>query len=362
MRKEEGKALPIIIALVAIIIVLAVIAFVMYKDIFLKTDKNEVKILQSEIVEKKEETSKETVKTTTTPAQKKIQIFSGTERPIAVMIDNSKEAWPQSGLNDAYLVYEMIVEGGETRLMALFKGKTLQKIGPVRSSRHYFLDYAMENDGIYVHYGWSPEAEEDISKFNINNINGVTGDSKYFWRVKDKASPHNAVISTKNILELAESKGYKTTSNEKSVLNYVTNEVELENGQVANEVTIPYSELQTVSYKYNEETKRYTRYARGSVQKDWDSKEEITTKNIIITFAKNYDLQDGENKGRQELNNIGTLDGYYITNGKAVKIKCTKSARTSKTVYKDLSGQVINVNDGNTFIQICPIDADVKIQ
>ena len=79
---------------------------------------------------------------------KTVQTFKGDERPIAVMIDNHKAALPQGGLNNAYMVYEIIVEGGESRLMALFKGQNLEKIGPVRSSRHYFLDYALENDAI----------------------------------------------------------------------------------------------------------------------------------------------------------------------------------------------------------------------
>ena len=78
--------------------------------------------------------------------KKEVQIFKGNDRSIAVMIDNHNQAWPQAGLNKAYLVYEAIVEGGETRLMALFKGVTVDKIGPVRSSRHYFLDYVMENE------------------------------------------------------------------------------------------------------------------------------------------------------------------------------------------------------------------------
>ena len=72
--------------------------------------------------------------------QKNIKIFNGNDRPIAVMIDNHSGAWPQANLNKAYMVYEIVVEGGETRLMVLFKGQNLEKIGPVRSSRHYFLD------------------------------------------------------------------------------------------------------------------------------------------------------------------------------------------------------------------------------
>lgn len=294
--------------------------------------------------------------------EKTINIYNGNDRPIAVMIDNNKDAWPQSGLNEAYLVYEIIVEGGETRLMACFKGVNLEKIGPIRSSRHYFLDYAMENSAIYVHYGWSPQAESDISTFKINNINGVSESSKSFWRVKDKSAPHNAVTSTEKILELAKKKGYSTESNAPSVLNYVTDEVNLTEGTVANKVTIPYATKKNVSYEYNAETKMYTRYSKGTKQTDWVTGEDITTKNIIITKAKNYTLKDSENKGRQGLENIGTLDGYYITNGQVIPITCTKTSRTSQTEYEDLNGNEIEVNDGRTFIQICPIDSEITFE
>lgn len=317
--------------------------------------------------------------------EKEIQIFNGTDRAIAVMIDNHSGAWPQANLNKAYLVYEIVVEGGETRLMALFKGQDLEKIGPVRSSRHYFLDYALENDAIYVHHGWSPQAESDISTLGVNNINGISESSSDFWRVKDKSSPHNLFTSTESILKIAEKKGYKTTSSKESVLNYVAYEFDLgdkykieknedevtsaentiDEGTIAitaTSVTIPHSTLQTVKYEYNEETKTYTRYARKKLQTDYITGEPVTTKNIIITMCDNYTLTDSENKGRQGLKNIGTFDGYYITNGKAIPIKCTKTARDQQTVYKDLEGNEINVNDGNTFINICPTDAEIVIE
>lgn len=296
------------------------------------------------------------------PKEKEVQVFSGNERPIAVMIDNHSDAWPQAGLNKAYMVYEIVVEGGETRLMALFKGQDLDKIGPVRSARHYFIDYAMENDAIYVHFGQSPQAQSDIKKYSINDINGIAEDGTTFWRVKDKVAPHNAVTSTEKLLQSAKNKKFRTTSKEKSVLNYSAEEVNLENGISASEITIPHSDLQTVKYKYDEDSKKYVRYARGKEQTDWETKESVETKNIIITFCDNYTLSDVENKGRQGLKNIGTFDGYYITNGKAIKIKCTKNARDEKTVYKDLQGNEIKVNDGNTFVNICPINAKVQIE
>lgn len=294
--------------------------------------------------------------------EKKVQIYQGNERPIAVMIDNHKDAWPQAGLNKAYMVYEIIVEGGETRLMALFKGVNVDKIGPVRSARHYFLDYAMENDAIYAHFGWSPQAQSDITKYSIQNINGIAEDGTTFWRVKDKYAPHNAVTSTEKLLASAKNKNYRTTSTKESVLNYVTKDVNLEEGQTATKIIIPHSTLQTVEYDYDESTKTYKRIARNKEQKDWETKEAVTTKNIIITFCDNYTLTDKENKGRQGLKNIGTFDGYYITNGKAIRIQCIKNDRDEQTVYKDLEGNEIEVNDGNTWVNICPINAKVMIQ
>lgn len=319
------------------------------------------KITQS----KKEETTvsnEDNILVGTAKEEKKVQIFQGNERPFAVMIDNHKDAWPQAGLQKAYMVYEIVVEGGETRLMALFKGADVDKIGPVRSARHYFIDYAMENDAIYVHFGQSPQAASDIKKYSINDINGISEDGSTFWRVKDKTAPHNAVTSMANLKKSAESKKFKTTSTEKSVLNYVTDEVNLEDGESAETITIPHSQLQTVKYEYDSENKVYKRYARGVAQKDWDTKDAITIKNLIITYCDNYTLTDTENKGRQGLKNIGTFEGYYITNGKAIKIKCIKEARDSKTIYQDLQGNVIKVNDGNTFVNICPTDAKVTIE
>ena len=337
--------------LIAILVVLIIVAGVVlaYK---ITQDKNNTETISGD----------ENNEAVTIEEEKTVQIFSGNDRPFAVMIDNHEDAWPQAGLNEAYMVYEIIVEGGETRLMALFKGTDLEKIGPVRSARHYFIDYAMENDAIYVHFGQSPQAQSDIKKFSINDINGISEDGATFWRVKDKAAPHNAITSTEKLLESAKSKNYRTTSTEESILNYVTDEINLEEGQVADTITIPHSDLQTVTYEYDEENKVYVRYARGEEQTDWDTDESITTKNIIITFCDNYTLSDSENKGRQGLKNIGTFDGYYITNGKAIKIQCIKNARDEKTIYQDMSGNPIQVNDGNTFVNICPTDTEVEIE
>lgn len=317
-----------------------------------------IKYLQGE---ESKTTSNENIQNIETEEEKPVT-FSGTDRPIAVMIDNHKNAMPQANLSEAEIVYEMIVEYGETRLMAIYKGDNLEKIGPIRSARHYFVDYALENDAIYVHFGESPQAEDAIDKYFVPDINGINESEDYFWRTDDRYAPHNVVTSTKSILEIAKEKGYRTTSNEESVLNYVVDEVNLDNGQSAEDITIPYSQYNTVSYKYDAENKNYIRYSRDVKQVDWDSKEPVTVKNIIIAKVENTTLNDGSGKDRQTIDNIGTLEGYYITNGKVIPITCEKESVTSKTVYKDLDGNEIKVNDGNTFIQMCPDDADIVIE
>ena len=110
------------------------------------------------------------------------------------------------------------------------------------------------------------------------------------------------------------------------------------------------------------ENKTYKRYARNKLQTDYITGEPVIIKNIIITMCDNYTLNDSENKGRQGLKNIGTFKGYYITEGKAIEIQCTKNARDEQTVYKDLNGKEIEVNDGNTFINICPTNAKLVIE
>ncbi len=286
--------------------------------------------------------------------------YDGNERTIAVSIDNVGDAIPQTSLNKAMLVYEMYVEGGLTRFLAVYKNEDIDTIGPVRSARPCFVDYALENDSIFIHYGGSQRAKDDIKKLSIQDVDGLV--SKAFWRTKEKKAPHNALISTKNIWEEADKKNYRKVTSERNVLNYSVDEINLqeETAITANTVNIPYK-TSKVKFVYNQESKLYERYVGDALRKDWLTKETLTAKNIIITYADNYTTSE-DNSGRQEIENIGNLDGYYITNGKAIKIKCVKTTRIGKTVYQDLNGNEISVNDGNTYIQIVPPTMNVTMQ
>lgn len=311
-----------------------------------------------------------------TVEEKKLTIVDedSNAKPIAVMIDNNIGNGRHAGLQDSYINYEIIVEGGLTRIMAVFKDKDVDLIGPVRSSRHYFLDYALESDAIYAHYGWSTYAQNDIKALGVNNINGLYDEAPY-WRDNTIAAPHNVFTSTDDLYSYATQKNYDTTTDNWQLLNYTTDTVNLndpvstaiqtnpETGEeeevpvtregllTANSVIIPYSYYETRSYTYDAERKVYLRYMNDEPHMDKVTGEQLHYKNIIIEQVTNYQL---DNDGRQDLNTVGNGQGYYITNGYAVPIYWTKSGRSAKTIYTYSDGSEVEINDGNAFIQIMP--------
>ncbi len=287
------------------------------------------------------------------------KIFTGDSRPIAVMIDNETAVKSHAGLNQAYMLYEFIIEGGESRIMAFFKGTMPEKIGPVRSTRHYFIDYAMEHDAILVHFGWSPKAQSDIKSLSINNINGIYDD--FYWREAPKNSYHNAFTSMENILKYANYKKYRTTSDAECIVKYNEKDTDLASGNVATNVKIKYSNLQSTTYEYDEESKTYLRSKRDYEHVDRFTGERFYAKNIIAIYVRDELLNDPEDKGRRELYNIGSGNGYYITNGEYIEIKWTKTTRGSRTVYTDLDGNEIKLNDGITWVQVVPITGSITI-
>ena len=303
-------------------------------------------------------------KVTEEPIKKlKIEDEDSKTRPIAVMINNNHVAWPHAGLNDAYLAYEILAEGGITRIMALFKDKDTEKIGSVRSARPYYLDYALENDAIYVHYGWSDKAKSDISSLGVDNINGLTA-SSVFWRDSslNKATEHTVFTSMEKINEYSKEHGYDRDTDKDLLLNYSVDEIDLskrEDAIKADTVFMKYSYYTTTSYEYDSEKKVYKRYMSDTPHVDAVTGDQYTFKNIIITPIETHTY---DSYGRLELDNIGSGEGYFITLGYAIPITWSKDSRSSQTVYKNMDGEEIKVNDGNTFIQITPPSEDIKIE
>ena len=244
------------------------------------------------------------------------------------------------------------------------KDKDLDRIGSVRSSRHYFLDYALENDAIYVHFGWSPQAQSDMSTLGVNNINFMS----YAGYERDYslglATEHTAFTTTSKIMGGADYYGYRKTSKEKPLLNYSVKPIAIStmDGAIpASSIDINFSNTRSTSFEYDAENKVYKRFQNTIEHTDYITGLQYTAKNIITYQVENYTI-GGDNKGRQTIENIGSGEGWYITEGYAVPITWEKSSRSSKTIYKYLDGTVIKVNDGNTHIEIQPTGRNLTIE
>ena len=353
MLKKPQKKVLIILAILIVVSLIGSVIFITFNS-----KKNDIRP-ETKTEDKKEED-------TTQKIEEKIKIVNmdDKKRPYAVMINNHHAAWPQSGLSQAYLIYEIMVEGGITRMFALYtQDVNVEKIGSVRSARHNYIDYAQENDAILVHFGSSNIAEAQFPQFKQDHIDGNYTDSSYFYRDRNlgRSLEHTAFTTSDNIKSAIQNKGLRNERNKDYLLNYVTKEVDLskiDDSKTANNVSIKYSYYQTSTYEYDSDNKYYNRLMGGVKHTDLVTGEQYHFKNIIV-YSVQYDTVD--NQGHQDLKNIGSGEGYYITNGYAVPITWEKKSRTDATVYKYKNGSEIEVNDGNTFIQIYPTSGSLEI-
>ncbi len=297
-------------------------------------------------------------------------------RPIAFTIDNSDDARPfHSGLQKAYLVYEMInYADGRTRFLAMFKDSDAEKIGPIRSVRHYHLDYVLENDAILAHWGESTIAKTNLAKLKIDNVDGITYGSdsykdniksnNYFWTGKEDTNiSHKRFSSIELINKGIEKLKYTKETDEGNLFKYSASDLDvknMENSNSANKIDIYFSNNNYVTYEYDEKTNSYKRFVKGKEHIDNLTNEQITVKNIITYKVKNYTIANNPNI-LQELENVGKGEGYYITDGYAVKINWSKECHDCKTKYTYDNGNEVILNDGNTFIEIMPTNRDLKI-
>lgn len=315
------------------------------------------------------ETEETTQEQTEAPEVVDVVDVNSKTRPFAISINNVYPATTvQRGLNKAFLIYEIPVEGGQTRLLAFFKDveEDLQ-VGTVRSARHNMLDYCFESDAIFVHFGGSDWAISQISSTGIDDINGMY-DSP-FWRENPKnlATEHTAYTSTLKLLEYArDTKGFNMeadSAEDTLVFNYNVSDVDLsgvEGALPATNVKVTIGGAQTTTFSYDQTTKEYTRANNGTTASDYGTGENFTAKNIIVQnisygyMSDNYCL---------DIYTTGSGTGYYITNGSAIPINWSKADRYSQTVYTNAAtGEEIELSDGRTYVELHPTSEGLTIE
>lgn len=284
--------------------------------------------------------------------------------PLAIMINNIEDADPQSGIDRAEIMYEAYVESDITRLMMLLQDyDDMDKIGPVRSCREFYVYFAKEFQAIYIHFGFSPLAANLLADSNVQALDGMKGWCD-FYRTTDRVAPHNAYTTTEGILGSIESKGWATELAEdaESPLTFNEddyNEIVFENG-VACTVFKPGFKRNKPEFVYNEEDGLYYRYQYGREHCDMESGVQLSFKNILVKFVTGTKYENGT----PILDLEGKGPGYYITNGKLIPVTWEKDSQFGPTKYYYENGEEVVFNQGKTFINIITVDdaGDVKYE
>lgn len=277
-------------------------------------------------------------------------------RPIGIMINNHNKAQPQSGLSQADVIYETLVEGGIARLFAVYKDFDAEKIGPIRSARHYYLDFSFDLDALYVHYGQSPQADVAFGTLNAPNMNGLSYlDTIMCFQDPDRVRPHSTYTSYEGLMKAWDREKYRTDYNEGFVNKFKFSDdvLELEDGDNASKVTLDYSYYQYAWFDYDEETKTYLRNQFGGPHIDIETGEQLAFDNVIIQIADLWKIA-GDTEGRLDAGLVSDGEGYYITHGKAIPITWSKSSHYDPTQYYTESGEQLEMNTGKTWISVFP--------
>lgn len=282
-------------------------------------------------------------------------------RPIAFMLDNSGPARPQSAVAAADIVYEMPVEGGYSRLMAIYTNITDIEIGPIRSARPCFLDRAMEMTAIYVHCGGSDRAYTDIRNEEIEDIDQITAMKSVFWRSTHRKAPHNVYTTLDKISSYSDVSHYE---NSEIIPIFQFSDSEIVNESQENMVDLVdmwIFDNYTVQYKYNKENNNYERYVNDKTYKDEATDEAVCVSNIIFQSCETK-RDDGsyDGNGRTIVFSNGQGNGYLLTGGGAQKITWSKKDRYSITEYFDEAGNPVELNTGKTWVHVLEQSDSVK--
>ena len=275
---------------------------------------------------------------------------------VGVMIDNHPDAYPQLGLSQAPVVYEVPVEGGMTRFMAIYPGRNflVEKVGPVRSARPYFLDWLAEyGDALYMHSGGSPEALDLIKERKVFDANEFWW-GEYYWRADDRGAPHNLFTSSSNWSGIIQETSAKHPLVAWQGWNYSNTEITT-NTQPVRGVNINYASNYKVNWVWDASQHGFVRSINGSIVK---VEGEVLSQNVIIQYVSVRSLDEVD---RKKITTVGSGEARVLRDGVLIRGSWKKDDLSSRTRFYDENNQEISLKPGTTWIQIVPKDATVEV-
>ena len=290
-------------------------------------------------------------------------------RPLAVMMGNTVDALPQYGIGKADVLYEIPVEGGITRLMAIFSDYSdIKAIGSTRSCRIYFAETAAEYDAIYVHFGQASNAKSYLASDAIDNINGIDGNvyGLSFYRDSSRKAPHNAFTSSDGVNKAIEKLKYDTKYDKDfeghfkfaDPLTDTASSIKSAETEKAYAMATGYNHSATY-FTYDKENKKYLRFQYRRAHVDGADSGQLSFDNVIFLYM---DMKVLDKSGHISVKNTGTGNGQYFTNGKMMNITWQKGDTPESALFLDGSGNELVINTGKTCICIIDSSAAGKVK
>ena len=282
-------------------------------------------------------------------------------RPIAVMLNNVKQAMPQMGVSRADLYFELPAEGDTNRIMALFYDyEDIPVIGTVRSARDYFVDYARSFDALFLHYGGSPQFYSLRSEIGYDDLDGINAqvESLLYWRDderrKTKGREHSVMTSGEKIMQTIDALEVRSVLSQdySPYFQFAPAGQKAPAGHIsAEKVSVPFSGYITPVFTYDAESGLYVRSQYGQTHIDGIDQTPLTVTNLVVLqtdispIAADADL-------RINFRSTGEGRGYYITEGYAREIRWKKDSARSRLELLDEKGDPVVVNSGKMWICI----------
>lgn len=284
----------------------------------------------------------------------KVPDETATRQPVtAIMIENSPDARPHSGLKQAGVVYEAIAEGGITRFLAVYQEAKPQLIGPVRSLRMYYLDWAAPYNASIAHVGGSAAALAEVRNGSYRDIDQFFNSSSY-WRASDRYAPHNVYTSFEKLDALNTTKGYK----ESTFTGFPRGDGKASQAPDATTIHIDFSsQLYNTQYTFDAASNTYQRAIAGAPSLDREQGQITPTVVIALRVNMTHVMEDGY---RESIQTTGTGEATIFQNGTATPATWRKASRTAQLEFIDTAGKPIALNRGQTWIAAVPSTGDIR--
>lgn len=301
-------------------------------------------------------------------------------RPLGVMIENHVQARPQSGLSAADVIFEAVAEGGITRFLSVYYCKDAPYIGPVRSARIYFVEL-LESFGanpLYAHVGGAnhPGPADalgyigDLGWSSYNDLNQFSVPFPNFWRdyerLPNRVTEHTVYSATNKLWQYAATKRDLTQVDEDGVRwdedytawKFQDDATETARGKVAKIDFGFWDSFATdfgVVWTYDKISNSYKRTNGGTPHLDKNTGKQLTTKNVIVMFAKESPANDGYEGGHILYKTTGSGDALIFQNGQAIEGSWSRLDEESQIKFTDDEGVEVSMVRGQIFIEILPV-------